>query len=127
MFHGGLGFCSEEVFPRRFEELEDSLVFPYRRVCDINYDVGTVEGVRQAFSRDSVDARRRRGRHNFMAALAKITYDFRPDASAAADDDDFHFLFHRVWFFWFRFPGPQLRSRTFTDFAGLKIFCAALY
>ena len=37
-----------------------------------------------------------------MAVLAKVVYDFRPDASAAADDDDFHFLVHLLIFLsWF--------------------------
>jgi hypothetical protein len=29
-----------------------------------------------------------------VAVLAKVLDDFRSDASAAADDDDFHFLIH---------------------------------
>ena len=43
-----------------------------------------------------------------MAALAKVFYDSRSDASAGANNDDFHFL---VYMFdlsvWFRLAEPQ--------------------
>ena len=58
-------FCSEEVSARRFEELEDGLVLPYGRVCDIDYDLCSGQCFIQTFSCNGVDARGGRARHNF--------------------------------------------------------------
>ena len=95
-------FRGEEISSRRFEELKDGFVLPYRRVRDIDDDPCSSQGVSQTFSRDGVNPRRGRGRHNFVAALAKVVDDLRSNKAAAANNDDFHFLVHlfdlSTWF-----------------------------
>src|SRR6516225_10125379 len=116
-------FCSEEVSARRFEELEDGLVLPYGRVCDIDYDLCSGQCVSQTFSCNGVDARGGRARHNFVAALAKVVYDLRSDKATAANDDDFHFLIHGVLAFWLNSnKGTKSLTGFFATFSAQKTF-----
>ena len=83
-----LGF--EEVAGGGLEELHDGVVLERRRVGDVDDDGGTFERVRQAFAREGVDTRGRRGGQHLDALISERGHDFRADAPAAADHDDLH-------------------------------------
>ena len=94
-------FRGEEVSPRRFEELEDGLVLPCGRVCDIDDDLGSRQCVGQTFSRDGVDPVEGEAATTSWPRWRRLLTTFVPMA-AAANNDDFHFLVHMfglsVWF-----------------------------
>ena len=122
-FSGRNCFCSEEVSARRFEELEDGLVLPYGRVCDIDYDLCSGQCVSKTFSCNGVDARGGRARHNFVAALPKVVHELSADEPAAANDDDFHFLIHGVFAFWLNsHKGTKTLTGFFRNLLLLKNF-----
>src|SRR5215472_7912256 len=88
--HAGGTFRSQQVTARCLEELEDCLVFPYRRVRHIDDDFGAVERFGQTLAGDGVYARIGGGGEHVMAALAEVLHEFRSDEAGASDDDNLH-------------------------------------
>ena len=92
MANAGGSFGSQQVTARRFEEIEDGLVFPRRRVRHVDDDIGAIHRFGQALAGDAVHARAGRGGEHVMAALAEVLHKFRSDEAGASDDDDLHGL-----------------------------------
>src|SRR6516164_2701307 len=90
-------FCSEEVSARRFEELEDGLVLPYGRVCDIDYDLCSGQCVSQTFSCNCVDARGGRARHNFVTILPKVVHELCADETGFGSMESIKYSFDVQW------------------------------
>ena len=72
MANAGGRFRSQQVTARRFEEVEDGLVFPRRRVRHVDDDIGAVHRLGQALAGDAVHARAGGGCERVMAALAEV-------------------------------------------------------
>ena len=72
----------EEVAGGGLEELHDGVVLERRRVGDVDDDGGTFERVRQAFAREGVDTRGRRGGQHLDALISERGHDFRAERTS---------------------------------------------
>src|SRR5262245_44980970 len=88
--NAGCGLCREKVAPGGLEEFQHRLVFPRRRVRQVNDNLSSGKRFSQSLTSDGVDAGIGRGSDGIVANLAKNGNGLRADQASAADDYDLH-------------------------------------
>src|SRR5262249_18457346 len=74
------------------EEVQHGRVVPHGRVRHVDDDLRALERCVESLARDGVDACVRRCRERFVAVLAQLCDELRPDQAGPAVNDDLHLV-----------------------------------